>query len=62
MVVLPFVLEAYGKSAYKKLHRLAIAIKISTKEDSHEDGSKKFIQAIKNLKKDLNIGDTIPGI
>lgn len=61
-VLLPFVLEAYGESAYRRLHRLAIAIKISTKEESHEEGAKKFIQAIKNLKKDLKIEDTIAGI
>ena len=61
-VLLPFVLESYGKSAYKKLHQLGIAAKVSTNYDSDEVGAKKFIQAIKDMKKKLNIGDTISSI
>jgi alcohol dehydrogenase class IV len=61
-VLLPFVLEAYGPSAHKKLHELAIAVGISTKEESHAKGAAKFIQAIKQMKRRLNIGDTIEQI
>ncbi len=61
-VLLPFVLESYGKSAEKPLHRLAVAVGISDRNESDHDGAIKFIDAIKEMKKDLNIGDTIAGI
>lgn len=61
-VLLPFVLEEYGEAAHKKLHELAIAVGISTEEESHAEGATKFIAAIKQMKRDLNIGDTIKGI
>lgn len=61
-VLLPFVLEAYGDSAAAKLHQLAIAINISTEEESDSEGAAKFIEAIKEMKRDLDIGDTIPEI
>lgn len=61
-VLLPFVLEAYGTSAEKKLHQLAIAVDLSTEEDSDHDGAVAFIEAIKKMKQDLQIGDTIPQI
>lgn len=61
-VLLPFVLEAYGKSAYEKLHQLACVIGISDIHDTHETGAIKFIEAIKQMKRDLNIPDTIDGI
>lgn len=61
-VLLPYVLEAYGKTAHKKLHQLAIAAGISTPEESHQVGAEKMIAAIKDMKKRLGIGDTLPGI
>ncbi|MCM1467224.1 MAG: iron-containing alcohol dehydrogenase, partial [Alistipes sp.] len=61
-VLLPFVLEAYGETAEKPLHRLAVAVGISDKEETDHEGAVKFIEAIKEMKKDLNIGDTIAGI
>lgn len=61
-VLLPFVLEEYGESIYKKLHELAIAAGITDKETSDEDAAKAFIQAIKDMKLRYNIGDTIEGI
>ncbi len=61
-VLLPFVLEAYGESAHKKLHRLAIEIGISTPAESDKVGAQKFINAVKDMKKRLNIPDTIKGI
>lgn len=61
-VLLPFVLEAYGETAEKPLHKLAIAIGISDKNGTDHEGAVKFIEAVKEMKKDLNIGDTIAGI
>lgn len=54
-VIMPHVLEAYGKSAHKKLHKLAVAIGVSGKDDSHIDGAQAFIQAVKNLNTKMNI-------
>lgn len=56
-VLMPYVLEDYGKSVYKKLHKLAIAAGISNKEESSETGAKKFIAAIKDFNKKMNIPD-----
>ncbi len=57
-VLMPYVLEGYGKAIYKKLHKLAIVAGISTKEESSEVGAKKFISAIKDLNKKMNIPTT----
>lgn len=48
-VLLPFVLEAYGSSIHKKLHKLAIAASL-------------FIDAIQDMKSRFDIGDTIEEI
>lgn len=61
-VLLPIVLEEYGKSAHEKLHQLACVIGISDIHDSHEKGARKFIDAVKKMKKDLNVPDYIEGI
>ena len=61
-VLLPYVLEAYGESAYKKLHQLAVAAGISQKGESHKTGGQKFIAAVKELQKELDIPDKIKGI
>ncbi|MBQ7780380.1 MAG: iron-containing alcohol dehydrogenase [Clostridia bacterium] len=61
-VIMPYVLEAYGKSAQKKLHRLGVAVGVCAKTDSHEKGAKKFIEAIKNLNADMGIPSKIAGI
>ena len=61
-VILPYVLEAYGKSAHKKLHRLAIAIGVSDTRDSHELGASKFIKAVERLNEKMNIPTALTGI
>ncbi|MBE5949285.1 MAG: iron-containing alcohol dehydrogenase [Lachnospiraceae bacterium] len=61
-VLLPSVLEAYGEAAWHKLRLLADAIGLCDENDTDETGAGKFIEAIKAMKKDLNIGDTIRGI
>ena len=48
-VIMPYVLESYSKSVYKKLHELTIAAGISTEEESHQSGAEKFINATKEL-------------
>ena len=61
-VLLPSVLEAYGEAAWYKLRLLADAVGLCDENDTDETGALKFIEAIKAMKKDLNIGDTIRGI
>lgn len=61
-ILLPFVLEAYGETIYKKLHKLAIAAGIATKETPSDEAAWKFINAIKRMKERFNIGDTVPEI
>lgn len=61
-VLLPFVLEEYGSCIYKKLHRLAIEAGIASKEDSHEEAAKRFIQAIKDMNRRFKLGTAIPEI
>ena len=61
-IILPYVLEGYGKSAYKKLHSLGIAAGVCTEGNSYEVGAKKFIAAIKELNAKMNIPTTISGI
>ena len=61
-VIMPYVLEAYGKSVYKKLYKLALNAGVCNKSDSYESGAKKFIDAIKKLNSDMGISDKIEGI
>lgn len=59
---MPYVLEAYGKSIYKKLFKLGFYAGVCDKNDSFEIGAKKFIDAIKKLNSDMGISNTIQGI
>ncbi len=61
-VIMPYVLESYGKSAQKKLHRLGVAAGVCSENDTHEVGAKKLIEAIDALNAKMNIPDTIAGI
>lgn len=61
-VLLPFVLEAYGPVIYKKLHCLAIAAGIADRNTPCEEAARRFIDAVKDMKKRFGIGDTIPEI
>lgn len=61
-VLLPFVLEAYGNSIHKKLHKLAIAAGIADKSTPHAIAATLFIDAIQDMKCRFGIGDTIDEI
>ena len=61
-VILPYGLEEYGSCIYKKLHRLGIAANVCSEEDTYEVGADKFIAAIRELNKKMNIPDKITGI
>jgi alcohol dehydrogenase class IV len=61
-ILLPFVLEAYGKTIHKKLKKLAIAAGIATKDTPEDVAATAFIDAIKAMKERFRIGDTVPEI
>lgn len=61
-VLLPFVLDAYGETIHKKLHRLAIAAGLAEKDTPHNEAAQRFIDAVQDIKKRFQIGDTIPEI
>lgn len=61
-ILMPIVLEAYGKPAYKKLHALAVAAGVSSEADSHEAGAKALIGAIRELNQRMQIPEKLPGI
>lgn len=61
-VLMPYVLDAYGKSVYKKLHQLGMATGVCDENDSHEAGAKAFIRAIRELNARMGIPEKLPGI
>lgn len=61
-VLLPYVLDEYGKSAYKKLKELAVATKLAKKDTNTEKAAKRFIEKIRTLNKSLDIPETLQGI
>ena len=61
-VILPMILEAYGEKIHKKLAHLAVAAGLADKETPCSEAARRFIQAIKDMKKRFGIGDHIPEI
>lgn len=61
-VLLPYALQVYDRQAYRKLHRLAVAIGISYPMESHKAGAEKFIQAVWDLREQLDIPRKLPEI
>jgi len=60
--VMPYVLESYGSSVYKKLHKLGCAVGVCSKNDSFREGAEKFINAIKQLNSYMGIPEKLSGI
>lgn len=61
-VILPYVLDAYGSCAERKLHELGICAGVASEQDSHRSGAQKFIASIRELNADMGIPDKISGI
>lgn len=61
-ILLPYVLEAYGKTAEKKLAKLAYHIHLVSEITPQEEAAKAFIQMINDMKTQLGIGNTVKEI
>ncbi len=61
-VIMPYVLEMYGASAHKKLHALAVAIGVSTPQDTDKAGAEHFIRTVRALNAATGIPKTLTGI
>ncbi|MGN0778727.1 MAG: iron-containing alcohol dehydrogenase [Aristaeellaceae bacterium] len=61
-ILLPWVLEAYGEKAHRKLHALGVAAGICTQQDSHAAGAGRLIQAIRAMNARMGIPEKVPGI
>ena len=61
-VIMPYVLEAYGKCVHKKLHQLGIAAGVASEKDDPRTGATKFIRAVKELNAKMNIPHKLSGI
>ena len=61
-VIIPYVLEAYGCSIYKKLKDLAIAAGIVSKDTDEEIAAKSFIQSIRMMNKQMGIPTKISAL
>lgn len=61
-VLMPIVLDAYGKKSYKKLHELGCVAGVCDETDSYKSGAGKFVEAIRRLNESMNIPRTLKGI
>lgn len=61
-VILPYVLDYYGKAVYGRLADLAGAAGIAKPEESEEQNAKRFIAAIRELNRKMRIPTKIKGI
>lgn len=61
-VILPYILEFFGESAYKRLAILADTAGITSGLTTDKEKAEKFIEAIKELNKKMNIPDKFEGI
>ena len=61
-VILPYFLEEYGKSATKKLAKLAKATDVAAETDDNATAAAKFIARIKELNSLMNIPEHVEGI
>lgn len=59
-IILPYVLDYYGESAYKKLAELADLVGIEGADDAEK--ATKFIQAIRDMNTYMNIPSKVSGI
>ncbi len=58
-IIMPTILEGYGKSVHKKLYKLAVHCGLAKKEDAYEVGANKFIARLRELNEKMGIPSTV---
>lgn len=61
-ILLPHVLEEYGETIHRKLHKLSVAAGVADKDTPCEQAAKAFIDEIKAMKRRFGIGNTVKEI
>ena len=61
-VLMPIVLDSYGRKAHHKLRKLALAAGVATQEDSPQAAAEKLIAAIRQLNRNMGIPERLQGI
>lgn len=61
-ILLPIFLKEYGKSIYKKLWKISVALNFVSKESSYVDGYNAFIKKLDELNDALNIPKNVSKI
>lgn len=61
-VLLPLVLAEYGPCIDRKLHRLGVAAGVCDAADSPKVGAEKFIAALRELNREMNLPTTLPEV
>lgn len=61
-VILPYVLEFFGESAHKKLAELADLVKLTQPGDTRAQKAERFITAVKELNRRMDIPTKVKGI
>ncbi|MBQ8835487.1 MAG: iron-containing alcohol dehydrogenase [Oscillospiraceae bacterium] len=61
-VLLPYVLEAYGETAYKKEKDIAVAMGIADSSTPEETAAEALIACIRKMNADMGIPTKLPGI
>ena len=61
-IILPHVLEYYGKNVYESLSELADLIGITSRSDTKKMKAEKFIEEIRKLNRSMNIPEQVDGI
>jgi alcohol dehydrogenase class IV len=61
-IILPYVLDYYGESIHKPMAELAEIVGIGEPADTHEQKARKFIEAIKELNRRMDIPERVSGI
>ena len=61
-VLLPYVLETYGSSIYRKAKDLAVAMHLAGAETDEETAAKRLIAHIRKMNRDMGIAEKLAGI
>ena len=58
-IILPYVLEAYGKKIHKKLYKISLHLGLVDETNTYEEGANAFIDAVKYLNSKMEIPTSV---